>query len=354
MNEFQKAQNVKILSCYNTDEALSELQKAEILDIEKGGKRALIGEKRTFGGREYIKTAEGWKFHGKGTGTKAQEHAAGATTKTEEKVESTSLPKVDDIYTHPESGKKYRVRAVNEKSGKIKYKQEGSELTQETDIKKFTEMLKPASESPKVDTPSKPDEPTIGSKVKLIGDNKEREYRITDINDKGEVKLFNKYVISFWISKDKLLSPASESPKAEESTSTDSHSAAEIKKKALEIMRAKGNTDVKLSDFTIRQARQVIKEHEMLGSKEAPKTEKVAEEKIENILNHIQEQTGLKLKIDSDSGVKTMKREKYFNVLLDQRVSESEDYPQLEGFANKYKTIRVEPNGHKRVAIFFK
>lgn len=217
MNEFQKAQNAKILSCYNTDENLSELTKSEILDIEKGGKRALIGEKRMFGGREYIKTSDGWKFHGKGTGTKAQEHAAGATSteKPEEKVESTSLPKVDDIYAHPESGKKYRVRAVNKETGKIKYKQEGSELTQETDIKKFTEMLKPAFES----------------------------------------------------------------PKAEESTSTDSHSAAEIKKKALEIMRAKGNADVKLSDFTIRQAKQVIKEHEMLGSKETPKTEKVAEEK---------------------------------------------------------------------------
>lgn len=216
MNEFQNSRNARILSCYKIENE-SELQKSEITDLEKSGRAALIGEKRTFGGREYIKTANGWKFHGKGTGSKAQEHVAGATEKVEEKVESTSLPKVDEIYTHPESGKKYRVRAVNKETGKIKYKQEGSELTQETDIKKFTEILKPASES----------------------------------------------------------------PKAEESISTDSHSAAEIKKKALEIMRAKGNKDVKLSDFTIRQAKQVIKEHEMLGSKEAPKTEKVAEEKGE-------------------------------------------------------------------------
>ncbi|MBJ7437026.1 MAG: hypothetical protein JHC54_15380, partial [Acinetobacter sp.] len=40
--------------------------------ICKGGKKAFIGEIRKFGGREYIKTAQGWKFHGKGTGTKAQ------------------------------------------------------------------------------------------------------------------------------------------------------------------------------------------------------------------------------------------------------------------------------------------
>lgn len=48
----------------------------DIVDISKGGRKALLGEKRMFGGREYIKTAEGWKFHGKGTGAKAQEHAA--------------------------------------------------------------------------------------------------------------------------------------------------------------------------------------------------------------------------------------------------------------------------------------
>lgn len=42
--------------------------------FEKGGRGAVIGETRTFGGREYIKTANGWKFHGKGTGKKATEH----------------------------------------------------------------------------------------------------------------------------------------------------------------------------------------------------------------------------------------------------------------------------------------
>lgn len=50
-------------------------------EIEKGGKRATLGEIRTFGGREYIKTAQGWKFHGKGTGKKAKEHAEGSEEK---------------------------------------------------------------------------------------------------------------------------------------------------------------------------------------------------------------------------------------------------------------------------------
>ena len=42
--------------------------------IEKGGKRAQIGEIREFGGRTYIKTSDGWKFHGKGTGVKTKQH----------------------------------------------------------------------------------------------------------------------------------------------------------------------------------------------------------------------------------------------------------------------------------------
>lgn len=78
MPSFEEIQKARILNSFNTDEGLSELTKAEILDIEKGGKRAMIGEKRTFAGREYIKTANGWKFHGKGTGSAAQAHVAGA------------------------------------------------------------------------------------------------------------------------------------------------------------------------------------------------------------------------------------------------------------------------------------
>lgn len=43
--------------------------------LEKGKRiRAVIGEKRTHGGREYIRTMDGWKYHGKGTGVKATAH----------------------------------------------------------------------------------------------------------------------------------------------------------------------------------------------------------------------------------------------------------------------------------------
>lgn len=74
-NEEQKA---RILSCYKTEED----------NLEKGGKVAFIGEIRSFGGRDYIKTHEGWKFHGKGTGEKAQAHVA-SSTHTETKKEPT-------------------------------------------------------------------------------------------------------------------------------------------------------------------------------------------------------------------------------------------------------------------------
>lgn len=45
-------------------------------ELIKGGKGAPIGTRKTFGGREYIKTAEGYKYLGKGTGAKAKEHSA--------------------------------------------------------------------------------------------------------------------------------------------------------------------------------------------------------------------------------------------------------------------------------------
>lgn len=65
-NDIQKA---RILSCYKTEED----------NLEKGGKAAFIGEIRSFGGRDYVKTSDGWKFHGKGTGEKAQAHVASLT-----------------------------------------------------------------------------------------------------------------------------------------------------------------------------------------------------------------------------------------------------------------------------------
>jgi len=55
-----------------------ELEKSAEDTLEKGGKRAVIGERRQFGGREYIKTKDGWKFHGKGSGVKATSHREGA------------------------------------------------------------------------------------------------------------------------------------------------------------------------------------------------------------------------------------------------------------------------------------
>jgi hypothetical protein len=93
MNQEERRIAQNILKSYNPEqlqESLNEkLEKGEIdedlfakasedVDIIKGGKRAVIGEKRTFGGREYIKTNDGWKFHGKGTGSKAQGHVAGS------------------------------------------------------------------------------------------------------------------------------------------------------------------------------------------------------------------------------------------------------------------------------------
>lgn len=75
---------------------------------------------------------------------------------------------------------------------------------------------------------------------------------------------------------------------------------------------------------------------------------------IEKVLKTIKLQIGLDLTLDTHfSGLFTHKGQKYFNVELQQPVSESKEYDLLEKFANKTKLIRVEPNGSKRIAIFF-
>lgn len=56
-----------------------------VTNIQKGKEVAPIGTIKEMGGRNYIKTVEGWKYHGKGTGSKAQEHgeSTGVAVKTE-------------------------------------------------------------------------------------------------------------------------------------------------------------------------------------------------------------------------------------------------------------------------------
>lgn len=86
-----------------------EISKAEEEDLEKGGKKAFIGETRTHGGREYIRTANGWKFHGKGTGKKAQQHKETAAGHTKEATSAAkTAPKAktfEEVLADPE-GKK--------------------------------------------------------------------------------------------------------------------------------------------------------------------------------------------------------------------------------------------------------
>lgn len=75
---------------------------------------------------------------------------------------------------------------------------------------------------------------------------------------------------------------------------------------------------------------------------------------ITEVLEAIKEQLGLDLKLcDYFTGVKELGGKQYFNVVLNKRVSESQDFTTLKRFSDKYKSINVEPNGINRVAIFF-
>lgn len=79
----------------------------------------------------------------------------------------------------------------------------------------------------------------------------------------------------------------------------------------------------------------------------------VGEHIIEEVLLHIKKQIGLTLTLcDYFTGLRGQKGNKFFNVVLKQKTSESQEYEQLVRFSDKFKTIYVEPNGEKRIAIY--
>lgn len=74
---------------------------------------------------------------------------------------------------------------------------------------------------------------------------------------------------------------------------------------------------------------------------------------INDTLELIHKQTGLKLELSEDfTGLQKHKNQKYFNVEIKDRISESKEYDILLRFANQYKLIKVEPNGPNRLAIY--
>ncbi|MBQ0138464.1 MAG: hypothetical protein KBT36_04135, partial [Kurthia sp.] len=73
-------------------------------------------------------------------------------------------------------------------------------------------------------------------------------------------------------------------------------------------------------------------------------------DEITKTLTEIKNQIGLDLKpCDHFTGVREFNGKKYFNIMLETRVSESLQYQKLLSFG-KYK---LEPNGFERVSIFF-
>ena len=113
------------------------LSQTQISDyLEKGGKRAVIGEIRSFAGRDHIKTVDGWKFHGKGTGKKAQGHKeatsshqakpvakkAGISEKTQVKEKESvqqELNKQRDILTSMNRGKPKQTKAHKDANSRV-------------------------------------------------------------------------------------------------------------------------------------------------------------------------------------------------------------------------------------------
>lgn len=83
-------------------------------ELNKGGKRVAIGTRKEFGGREYIKTADGWKFIGKGRGKNAQKHieAHKSPAKQEQKSTKTQGEQLDKLSEHAQNTPTENLTAV--------------------------------------------------------------------------------------------------------------------------------------------------------------------------------------------------------------------------------------------------
>ncbi len=74
---------------------------------------------------------------------------------------------------------------------------------------------------------------------------------------------------------------------------------------------------------------------------------------VSKTINLIKTQIGVELELDDYfTGLKYHKGKPYFNVKINDPVSESKIYTQLDSFSKKYGLISIEPNGNKRIAVF--
>jgi len=95
-------------------------------NLQKGGKGAAVGTRKEFGGREYIKTADGWKFVGKGKGKGAQKHIDAHKTSTDDKQpKSTHSP--EELSTHASNTSTEALTAVAHDKTKPKELQQAAQ-----------------------------------------------------------------------------------------------------------------------------------------------------------------------------------------------------------------------------------
>lgn len=88
---------------------------------------AVVGARKTFGGREYIKTAEGWKYLGKGGGAKAKEHAAKHTNAKEDTAGASKPADKDALGEHASKTPTETLTAVAHDESKPKEMREAAE-----------------------------------------------------------------------------------------------------------------------------------------------------------------------------------------------------------------------------------
>lgn len=152
-----------LLKSYGIDQSIQNTDNLEKSNenqqdtLEKGGKRAVIGEKREFGGRMYVKTANGWKFFGKGKGVKAQDHHESSASKSEKVDQRKSF----DMKNDDGQGRAYLKTRTLDQLSKLKANIENIEdnhpasLKTSKSSKNYYSWIQDEIKSRKSDTPKK-------------------------------------------------------------------------------------------------------------------------------------------------------------------------------------------------------
>lgn len=146
-------------------------------NLEKAKKGAPIGTRKTFGGKEYIRTKDGWRYIGKGTGAKAKEHVESHSGGSKDEASATAKPKEEKgLADHAKDVPTETLRSIvhdESKSSEMREAAEKELKDREEGEKKVAEEHEPKEEAKKEEPTKEEMKETSSEKKEEGSDSKE-------------------------------------------------------------------------------------------------------------------------------------------------------------------------------------